>query len=110
MAKKKLEKTKTEKTECNDKHCFIHGDIKIRGSILKGRVVSAKTAKTVVVERATAKKIGKYKRYARTHSKIHAHNPPCINAKVGDVVKIGECRKISKTKAWTVVEVLERKK
>ncbi len=94
--------------ECNDKHCFIHGDIKIRGATLVGKIVSTKASKTAVIERHTIKKIPKYKRFARTHSKIHAHNPPCINAQVGDKVKISECRKISKTKAWTIVEILEK--
>lgn len=98
---------KKESVECTDKHCFKHGDIKLRGATTTGKVVSNKANKTAVIERHTAKKITKYKRYARTHSKIHAHNPPCINAKIGDEVKITECRKISKTKAWTIVEILK---
>ena len=98
--------TKKEKIECNDKHCFKHGNLKVRGGTLIGKVISTKPSKTAVIERHTTKKISKYKRYARTHSKIHAHNPPCINAKVGEKVKIAECRKISKTKAWTIVEIL----
>ncbi|MBN1455027.1 MAG: 30S ribosomal protein S17, partial [Methanomicrobia archaeon] len=40
----------------------------------------------------------------KRQSKIHAHNPPCINAKVGDIVKIAECRPLSKTKSFVVVE------
>lgn len=36
-----------------------------------------------------------------------AHNPPCIAAKVGDIVAIAETRKLSKTKAWTVLEVIK---
>jgi small subunit ribosomal protein S17 len=36
---------------------------------------------------------------------MHAHNPPCINAKEGDVVKIAECRPLSKTKKFVVIEV-----
>jgi len=37
-------------------------------------------------------------------SRITAHNPPCIGAKTGDKVKIAECRPISKTKSFVVVE------
>ncbi|MBC7110345.1 MAG: 30S ribosomal protein S17, partial [Archaeoglobi archaeon] len=44
----------------------------------------------------------------KKRSKLHAHNPPCINARVGDVVKIAECRPLSKTKHFVVVEILER--
>ncbi len=78
-----------------------------RGGILTGRVVSDKMKKTVVVERDITKYLSKYKKYARTRSRIVAHNPEKINAKVGDVVTIAETRKISKTKAWTVVEIIK---
>lgn len=77
--------------------------------MLTGKVVSAKAKNTVIVERPTMKYIKKYKRYARTSSRIPAHNPPCINAKEGDFVKIAECRKISRTKAWSVSEIIKRK-
>ena len=91
--------------ECNDVNCFIHGTLKLRGQTLSGKVVSAKAKSTVIVERPTVKFIRKYRRYARTSSRIPAHNPPCINAKEGDTVKIAECRKISRTKAWVLSEI-----
>ncbi|MEM2974115.1 MAG: 30S ribosomal protein S17 [Candidatus Micrarchaeia archaeon] len=94
--------------ECDDKHCFVHGNLSIRGQILVGTVVSAKAKRTAIVERPTVKYITKYRRYARTSSKIPAHNPPCMNAKEGDIVKIGECRKISRTKAWSIIEIIKR--
>jgi len=94
--------------ECNDKKCFVHGNIRLRGQVLVGTVVSAKAKNTVIVERPTVKMIRKYKRYARTSSKIPAHNPPCINAKEGDMVRIAECRKISRTKAWSVSEIIKK--
>jgi small subunit ribosomal protein S17 len=60
----------------------------------------------VVVMREFEKKIAKFERYEKRQSKIHAHNPPCIEAKAGDRVKIAECRPLSKTKSYVVVEVL----
>ena len=54
--------------------------------------------------------IPKYERYARTKSRIPAHNPECVGAKTGDLVRIAECRRLSKTKSWTVVEILEKAK
>ena len=80
----------------------------VRGATTTGRVVSAKAKKTVVVERDITIKIGKYKRWARRKSRISAHNPESIGADVGDTVKIGQTRKISKTKAWVVMEILEK--
>ncbi len=90
--------------ECEDENCPFHGKLPIRGQIIEGVVVSAKAPKTVVVLRSYLKKIRKYERYERRRSKIHAHNPPCIDAKEGDMVKIAECRPLSKTKSFVVVE------
>jgi len=49
--------------------------------------------------------VRKYNRYEKRSSKYHAHNPSCIQAKVGDMVKIAECRPLSKTTTFVVVEV-----
>ena len=94
--------------DCNDINCFVHGNLKLRGQTLVGKVVSTKAKYTAIVERPMVKLIRKFKRYARTSSRIPAHNPICINAKEGDMVKIAESRKISRTKAWTVVEILNK--
>ena len=44
---------------------------------------------------------------AKRNSKIQAHKPDCIDVKVGDSVKIAECRQLSKTKHFVLVEVKE---
>jgi len=90
--------------ECDDVNCPFHGKLPVRGQIIEGVVVSDKAEKTVVVQRVYMKKIRKYERYEKRRSKIHAHNPPCIAARAGDVVKIMECRPLSKTKSFVVVE------
>jgi len=90
--------------ECEDINCPFHGKLAVRGEILEGVVVSDKALKTVVVLRSYVRKVRKYERFEKRRSKIHAHNPPCINAKVGDAVKIAECRPLSKTKSFVVVE------
>jgi len=92
-------------TECNDRHCPVHGSIKVRGNVFEGIVVSDKMNKSVVVERKLLKFIPKYERYARTRSKIVAHVPPCMTVKTGDNVEIGETKKISKTKNFVVIKV-----
>jgi small subunit ribosomal protein S17 len=92
--------------ECLDKHCPWHGKISLRGKILEGRVVSAKSYRTAIVQREYAVYFPKYERYERRRSRIVAHNPECIAAKEGDKVKIVECRKISKTKAFAIIEVV----
>jgi len=98
------------KNQCDDKKCFKHGDLKVRGEYLVGKVVSAKGRHTVIVSRDITKFFSKFNKWARGVSRIAAHNPPCINAKVGDYVELGETRKISKTKAWTVVGLTQSTK
>ncbi len=90
-------------TECDDPNCPFHGALPVRGQTLDGVVISSRMGKTVVVERSYEKKVFKYERYEKRRSRIHAHNPPCINAQEGDVVRIAECRPISKTKSFVVV-------
>ncbi len=92
--------------ECNDKKCFMHSNVSVRGGRMEGVVVSSKAKNTVIIERPLIKFLSKYKRWARECSHIVAHNPVCIQAKAGDHVVVGETRKLSKTKAWTVLEVL----
>ena len=71
---------------------------------MEGIVISAKMDKTVVVRRDYLEHVTKFKRYERRHSHIPAHNPPCINIKEGNRVKIAECRPLSKTVSFVVVE------
>ena len=93
-------------SKCMDVNCFQHGSIKTRGAITEGLVVSDKGRRTVIVEREMVRFVPKYERYLRSRSRIPAHNPDCIRAKAGNIVKLAECRKISKTKAWTVIKVV----
>lgn len=94
--------------ECNDPHCAVHGFVKTRGAELVGAVVSDRAKKTVIVEREYTKYIYKYERSLRKRSRIPAHNPDCMGAKIGDIVKIAETRKISKTKAFVVTGIVKK--
>jgi len=69
--------------------------------ILIGDVVSDKTDKTitVLVERRFMHPV--YKKYVKRSDKYAAHDP-ANSCKVGDRVRIIECRPISKTKKWEV--------
>ena len=71
--------------------------------ILQGVVVSDKADKTVVVliERRFTHPL--LKKTVRRTKKYHAHDEANA-AKTGDIVRIQECRPISKTKAWTLLE------
>jgi small subunit ribosomal protein S17 len=90
--------------ECDDINCPFHGTLSIRGRMMEGVVVSDRMQKSVVVSIEYTRYYHKYERYARMNSRITAHNPPCIDAKRGDKVKIAECRPLSKTKSFVVLE------
>jgi small subunit ribosomal protein S17 len=72
-----------------------------------GRVVSNKADKTVTVSLERQVKHALYGKYIKRTSKVHAHDPD-NSCGEGDLVKIAQCRPVSKTKAWRVVEIVER--
>ena len=93
--------------ECNDKNCPVHGSIRYKkGKIIRGEVKSTKAKKTATVIVDYVKYMPKYERYERRRSYIHAHNPPCIEVKPGDVVELAPIRRISKTKAYAILKVI----
>lgn len=97
-----------KENSCADKKCYLHGNVSVRGERLQGEIVSTKGKHTVVVERDATEYLPKYKKYARGHSRISAHNPACLNAKNGDWVILAETRKLSKTKNFTVFEIAKK--
>ncbi len=105
--KPKKKAAKKEAKGCNDMNCPIHGSLSTRGAVLEGAVASDKMDKTVIVQSDYKIRLNKYERYRSSKSRIAAHNPPCIDAKAGDRVRIRECRKLSKTVSFVVTEKLD---
>lgn len=95
--------------ECKDKNCPEHGTLSARGTVLEGKVASDKMQGTVIVQIDRMVKVKKYDRYRRNRSRIPAHNPPCIAAKAGDMVRIMECRKLAKTVSFVIIGKLGAK-
>ncbi|MEM2118996.1 MAG: 30S ribosomal protein S17 [Candidatus Bathyarchaeia archaeon] len=100
---------KPPKKTCEDRNCPFHGELPVRGHVFEGIVVSDKMDKTAVVKHDYLHYVPKYMKYERRQSRIPSHNPPCIDAKEGDRVKIAECRPLSKTVSFVIVEKLEAK-
>ncbi len=98
---------KPPKKTCNDEKCPFHGHLKVRGQIIEGVVVSNKMKNTVVVLREYLRYLRKFERYEKRRSRIFAHCPSCLDVKVGDRVRIMECRPLSKGKSFVVIEKLE---
>lgn len=74
-----------------------------------GTVTSNKMEKTITVLVETVKQHPLYKKTIRTSKKYKAHDEK-NEAKLGDVVRIMECRPLSKDKRWRLIEVVERAK
>ena len=74
---------------------------------IKGRVVSAKMQKTVVVRVDALKKNKKYQRYYKSVKKFKAHDSQG-QYREGDIVIIQETRPMSREKRWEVVGLVER--
>jgi small subunit ribosomal protein S17 len=89
---------------CKDNHCPKHGTVKTHGRAFTVTVLSARAQNTAIVEWERRYYVPKYERYERRKTKINVHNPDCMNAKAGDIVKIIECRPISKTKHFVITE------
>ena len=95
-----------EKT-CNDKNCPFHGHLPVRGQVITGVVVSDKMQNSIIVKREYLHLVPKYERYEKRTSKYAAHCPPCLDIKVGDKVRIAECRPLSKTISFVAIEKIE---
>ena len=72
-----------------------------------GEVVSTKMTKTIVVEVSRRVPHPLYKRIIGKRKKFYAHDEE-RTAKLGDVVRIVECRPLSKLKRWRLAEVIRR--
>ena len=72
-----------------------------------GRVVSDRMTQTIVVRAEERRLHTRYRKYIRRHFKFHAHDPR-EEAAIGDLVKIEECRPLSRMKRWRLIEIVEK--
>lgn len=72
-----------------------------------GQVISSKMAKTIVVRVERRFPHPKFKKVVTQFNKFYAHDEK-NEAQPGDRVRIQECRPLSRTKRWRLVEVVEK--
>ena len=94
-------KAKEQKEEGKEK--FIVGT---RGRIFEGRITK-KFPTRVVVEFERTIYVHKYERYYKKKTRLHARLPNNVSAEVGDLVRIQECRPLSKIIHFIVLERLK---
>jgi small subunit ribosomal protein S17 len=78
-----------------------------RPKVRQGIVKSAKADKTIVVRVDVTRRHRMYKKIIRESTTIHAHDET-NDAGEGDLVRVIECRPMSRTKRWRLTDVLER--
>ena len=89
---------------CTDPFCPFHGTLSVRGQLINGIVVSSRMDKTAIIQREIKRFIPKYERYEKRTHRYAVHNPSCMNAQRGDLVRIMECRPLSKSKSFVIIE------
>ena len=77
--------------------------------VKQGRVASNKMDKTIVVVAETRVPHSVYGKIVRKSTRFKAHDER-NEANIGDVVRIAECRPLSREKRWRLVEIVERAK
>lgn len=80
-----------------------------RRKIRVGKVISDKMHKTIVVEITRTMLHPLYQRVVKTSAKLYAHDERA-EAKLGDTVRVMECRPLSKLKRWRLVEIMDKAK
>ncbi|MFT7615462.1 MAG: small subunit ribosomal protein S17 [Candidatus Woesearchaeota archaeon] len=102
-----IERPKQVEGAVHDENCPFYGSLKIHGNLIQGEVVSISGPLSVTIRIARQVYVPKYRRFKKSFSKIHTHNPTAISAKVGDKVIFVGCRPISKTKSTVIVKKVE---
>tara|TARA_Y100001970_G_scaffold117242_1_gene145840 strand:- start:8911 stop:9243 length:333 start_codon:yes stop_codon:yes gene_type:complete len=88
-----------------DQNCPFYGSLRVRGQIIEGVVSSSGMSNSIVVQREVTRYMKKYERYEKRTRKYSAHLPSCIgDVSEGDRVRIMECRPLSKTVKFCVIE------
>lgn len=82
----------------------FNGTLRVRGSVIVGTVVSAKMQHTAIVQKEHDRVVEKYERIEKRTRRYAAHVPSNIDVHAGDEVVIAECRPLSKTVSFVVVE------
>ena len=107
-AEKQEEKTGVMESMDSDRDCPVHGTLKARGRIFEGKVIK-KFPKRIAIEFERMVYVRKYERYTKSRTKIHARLPVCMekDINIGDLIRIQECRPLSKIIHFVVVKKIK---
>ncbi len=98
----------TKNTENNEKKTASKNLVGARGRMFQG-IVTKKFPKRVVIEFERTVYVPKYESYYKKKTRLHARLPDNMDINVGDLIKIQECRPLSKIIHFIVIEKLKSK-
>jgi small subunit ribosomal protein S17 len=82
-------------------------EVSTENRTLSGRVVSSAMDKTITVLIERRVKHPLYGKFLTRSTKIHAHDEANACGE-GDLVRVEQCRPLSKTKSWRLIEIVEK--
>lgn len=89
------------------KNCPFTGNLAVKKELLSGVVIKKDMNKSVTIEWNRSKYVPKYERYEVRRSRLRAHNPPCLDAQVGQKVLAARTRPLSKTKNHVILQIID---
>ncbi|MBS3116174.1 30S ribosomal protein S17 [Candidatus Woesearchaeota archaeon] len=93
-----------------DKKCPFTGEITVKKELLRGKVIKKDTNKSATIEWLSHFYVPKYERFEMRRSRLRVHNPPSVNADVGQEVLVARTRPLSKTKHHVILKIIDEKK
>ncbi len=101
---------KAPKKQCTDSKCPFHGQLNVKKELVTGIVIRRDSHHSATIEWERSFYISKYERYEMRRSRLRVHNPPCIDAQVGQEVLAARTRPLSKTKNHVIIQIVNTDK
>ncbi|MBR9682967.1 30S ribosomal protein S17 [Candidatus Woesearchaeota archaeon] len=108
--KKEILGIKAPKKTCTDQKCPFHGQLNVKKELVKGKVIKKDVNHSATIEWDYSIPVPKYERYEIRRSRLRVHNPPCLDAQVGQQVLVAKTRPLSKTKTHVIIQIIEEGK
>ncbi len=90
----------------SDKKCPFTSSLPVKKELLRGIVVKRDTNHSATIEWTRIKSVPKYERFEVVRNKLRVHNPPIIDAQIGNMVVVARTRPLSKTKNHVIIKIL----
>jgi len=89
------------------KVCPFTGNLAVKKELLSGVVIKKDTNRSATIEWNRSRYVPKYERYEVRRSRLRVHNPPCLDAQVGQKVLVARTRPLSKTKNHVILQIVD---